>query len=84
MGIAQRQIHMKFSHKSRKQKFANPSPMSIETVGDWIQFKRMDKNLRLGHLAAKMGIATALVRSWENGESQPDKQQLEMLADCLG
>jgi hypothetical protein len=31
-----------------------------------------------------MGIATALVLSWENGSSQPDNRQLEMLARTLG
>jgi hypothetical protein len=31
-----------------------------------------------------MGIATALVRSWENGTAQADSQQLEVLANLLG
>jgi DNA-binding transcriptional regulator YiaG len=30
-----------------------------------------------------MGIATALVRSWEDGTNQPDKRQVEMLAKIL-
>jgi DNA-binding transcriptional regulator YiaG len=44
----------------------------------------MEKNLMPGHVAAKMGIATALVHSWENGASQPDNRQLEVLANLLG
>jgi len=44
----------------------------------------MEKNLMPGHVAAKMGIATALVRSWENGASQPDNRQVEVLANLLG
>jgi len=43
----------------------------------------MEKNLSPGHLAAKMGIATALIRSWENGTSRPDNQQLMALANYL-
>jgi hypothetical protein len=31
-----------------------------------------------------MGIATALVRSWESGSSQPNDQQLKVLAKILG
>jgi ribosome-binding protein aMBF1 (putative translation factor) len=59
-------------------------PASIKTIGDIIQVKRMEKNLTPGHLAAKMGIATNLVRSWENGTSRPDNRQLEVLASLLG
>ena len=44
----------------------------------------MEKNLTPGHLAAKMDIATVLVRSWENGTAQADSQQLEVLANLLG
>jgi len=58
--------------------------VSIKTLGDLIQVKRHEKNLTTGHLALKMGIATALVRSWENGTSQPDSQQSKTLADILG
>jgi ribosome-binding protein aMBF1 (putative translation factor) len=68
----------------RKQNHAKPLPESIKTVGDWIQVKRHEKNLTPGHLAAKMGIATALVRSWEDGKSQPDSQQMKVLASLLG
>jgi hypothetical protein len=31
-----------------------------------------------------MGIATALVRSWEDGTSRPDNRQLKVLASLLG
>ena len=36
------------------------------------------------HLAAKMGIATDLVRSWEDGTSRPSGQQLKVLASLFG
>jgi len=44
----------------------------------------MEKNLTLAHLAEKMGIATALVRAWETGTSQPDSQQLKFLTGFWG
>jgi DNA-binding transcriptional regulator YiaG len=83
LGIAQRQIRIKYAQKSRKQQRSKPLPTSIRTIADWIQVKRMEKNLTPGHLAAKMGIATALVRSWEHGTGQPNGQQLEVLVKYL-
>jgi ribosome-binding protein aMBF1 (putative translation factor) len=84
LGIAQRQIRIKYAQKSRKQQRSKPLPASTKTVGDWIQVKRQEKNLTPSHLAAKMGIATALVRSWENGTSRPNDRQLKVLASLLG
>jgi ribosome-binding protein aMBF1 (putative translation factor) len=59
-------------------------PESINTLGDWIQVKRHEKNLTPGHLAAKMGIATSLVLSWEDGKSQPNRQQMKALESVFG
>ena len=59
-------------------------PESIKTIADLIQVKRMEKNLTRCHLAAKMGIATSLVCSWESSIRQPDNQQLEILSSILG
>jgi ribosome-binding protein aMBF1 (putative translation factor) len=84
LGIAQRQIRIKYAQKSRNQKQPKPLPASINTLGDLIQVKRTAKNLTPGHLALKMGIATALVRSWEDGTIQPNSQQIETLASLLG
>jgi transcriptional regulator with XRE-family HTH domain len=57
--------------------------VNTKTIADWIKVKRMEKNLTPHHLAAKMGIATSLVRSWEDGSSQPDCKQLQSLANYL-
>jgi ribosome-binding protein aMBF1 (putative translation factor) len=84
LGIAQRQIRIKYAQNSRKQQRPKPLPASVKTIGDWIQVKRMEKNLTPSHLAAKMGIATALVRSWEDGNAQPNRQQFETLIALLG
>jgi ribosome-binding protein aMBF1 (putative translation factor) len=84
LGIAQRQIHAKFSPKRGRSNHRNPLPVNIETIGDWIKVQREAKNLTSGHVAAKMGIARAVVRSWERGASQPDSQQLKVLAHLFG
>jgi DNA-binding transcriptional regulator YiaG len=84
LGIAQRQISIKFSQKTRRQNNANPLPESIKTIGDWIQVKCHEKNLTPSHLAAQMGIASTLVRSWESGTSHPTDWQLKLLTDFFG
>ncbi|MGH7992426.1 MAG: helix-turn-helix domain-containing protein [Limisphaerales bacterium] len=84
LGIAQRQISIQFSQKARKQNNVKPLPAGIQMLGHLIQVKRIEKNLARGHLAAKMGIASALVRSWEDGVIQPEHRQLKALADLLG
>jgi ribosome-binding protein aMBF1 (putative translation factor) len=82
LGIAQRQIRLKSGQNLRKWQIS--SPTSIKTVGDLIRVKRRAINLTRYHLATRMGIAAALVRSWEGGKSQPDSQQLKALASLLG
>jgi len=56
---------------------------SIKTVGDWIQVKRQAKNLTPYQLAAKMGIATALIHAWEGGTCEPDELQRQILSSFL-
>jgi len=55
----------------------------MKTAGDWLKVKRLEKNLTLGHVAAKMGIATSLVYAWETDVQQPDNQQLRILASVM-
>jgi ribosome-binding protein aMBF1 (putative translation factor) len=84
LGIAQRHIRISFSHTLRKQRQAKPLQGNIQSLGDWIHIKRREKNMAPCYLAAKMGIATALIRSWESGSSQPDRKQLQDLAHYFG
>ncbi|MBW8864570.1 MAG: helix-turn-helix transcriptional regulator [Verrucomicrobia bacterium] len=65
---------------------APPKPLmdSVKTIGDWIKANRQQKNLTPGHVASKMGIAHALVLSWENNASVPDSQQWASLARVFG
>ena len=57
---------------------------SAKTIGDWIKANREHKNLTPGHVALKMGIAHALVLSWESSASEPDNQQWPVLARIFG
>jgi DNA-binding transcriptional regulator YiaG len=84
LGFAHCSIRIQFSPKTRKQNHVKPLPDSIQTIGDWIQVKRVEKNLTPYQLGAKMGFASALIRSWESGASQPDDCQLKVLAGLLG
>ena len=58
-------------------------PASIKTLGEWIQVRRQEKKLSPYHLAEKMGIATALVKSWERGEAKPDQMQRQILCNIF-
>jgi len=60
-----------------------PLPISAKALGEWIQVQRQQKKLSPFHLAAKMGIATALVHSWENGTCEPNERQRQILKNIL-
>ena len=80
LGIARRQICVNYPINSGNQKRANELKLNVKTAGDWLRVKRLEKNLTPGRVAAKMGIATSLVCSWENNIQQPDNHQLTVLA----
>jgi DNA-binding transcriptional regulator YiaG len=84
LGIAQRQIHVNYPANLGNQNRAKVLKLNIKTAGDWLKVKRMEKNLTPGHVAAKMGIATSLVCSWESSSRRPDSQQLKVLSSVLG
>ena len=84
MGIAQRGIHIKYTANLGDQKCSKVLRNNVKTAGDWLKLKRIEKNLTLGHVAAKMGIATSIVCTWESSIRQPDSQQLVVLSSVLG
>ena len=84
MGIAHRSIVVKYAQKSKNQVQPKPLVESVKTIGDWIKAQREYKNLTSGHVALKMGIAHALVVSWESNASKPDSQQWAGLARAFG
>jgi hypothetical protein len=83
LGITQRQIRLNNPINSGNQKRAKALSLNIKTAGDWLRFKRIEKNLTPGHAAAKMGIATSLVCSWESNTQKPDNHKLKVLASVL-
>jgi DNA-binding transcriptional regulator YiaG len=83
LGIAQRQVHVNHPISSGNQQSAKALKLNIKTAGDWLKIKRLERNLTPGRVAAKMGIATPLVSSWENGDYLPDRLQLKVLATVL-
>ena len=73
LGIAQRQIHIKFNRNRAKEITTTRCLTILNTISDWIKIKRMEENLMAGHVAAIMGIAHAVARSWEEGATGPGK-----------
>jgi DNA-binding transcriptional regulator YiaG len=84
LGIAQRTVRVKYTANRGNQKRAKALELNMRTVGDWLKVKRLEKNLTRGHAAAKMGIATSLVCSWESSTQLPDSNQLKILTAVLG
>lgn len=84
LGIAQRHICTQYAHILRKSKLCKPLTESIKTFGNLIRAKREQKGIAPYQLAAKMGIASARVNSWESGESEPDEFQKQILGSLLG
>jgi ribosome-binding protein aMBF1 (putative translation factor) len=84
LGIAQRSIRLEYHANIGNRKRAKALKLSMKTVGDWLKVKRLEKNLTRSHVAAKMGIATHLVCSWESFILKPNSSQLKALSQILG
>ena len=84
LAIAQRTVQVKYPSNAGNQKRAKVLKFNMKTFGDWLKVKRLEKNLTAFHVAAKMGIATSLVCSWERNASQPTGQQLAVLSKIYG
>ena len=84
LGIAERSVRVKYVGNIGNKNQVKTLKANVKTLGDWLRFKRMEKNLTQGHVAAKMGIASAIVCSWESGAKMPDSQQMAFLATVLG
>jgi ribosome-binding protein aMBF1 (putative translation factor) len=84
LGIAGRTSRVIFAIKPRKSNQPKPLPANIKTIGDVIQAGRQAKNLTIGHVASKMGIAASVVCSWEDGSGEPNNWQMECLTKMLG
>ena len=52
--------------------------------GDWLSVKLDEKGMASYHLAAKMGIATAVVNAWKDGLTRPQNRQTREMVAILG
>jgi len=84
LGIAQRSVTVTFEQKMSSSKRCIQLRQNVQTLGDWVRAKRNERNLKPGHLAAKMGIAASLVCAWEARTVRPSKQQVLELIRVLG
>jgi DNA-binding transcriptional regulator YiaG len=84
LGIAQRTVRVIFNGNQGNLKRVNALKTSVKSLGDWLKVKRQERNLTPGHVAAKMGIAAAVVYSWECDEVRPSNGQLARLTELLG
>ena len=83
LACEQRQVRVSRAHILLNRKPRKHIPTVIRTPGDYIQAKRYEKGFHLYQIAGKMGIAASLVSAWENGTSQPDEVQWQMLSRLL-
>jgi ribosome-binding protein aMBF1 (putative translation factor) len=84
LGIARRIVSVEFEQKKIRLTHHKHLSLNIKSIGDWICSKRIGKNLSPGHLAAKMGIAAALIYAWEDVTGHPSEEQIKILAKIFG
>jgi ribosome-binding protein aMBF1 (putative translation factor) len=84
MGFAYRHISVKFMQKTSKPSQPKPLPASVKSIGDWIRVKLRERGMSPFHLGAKMGIATSLVNTWQNGFARPENRQMREMVAILG
>ena len=84
LGIAQRSITAKYGPKEGDVDARKRLITCVKTLGGWIRASRIAKNFTPGHLGAKMGIAHAVIRAWEDGASHPNGQQIRDLTEIFG
>jgi hypothetical protein len=84
LGIACRHISVKFTQKTRKPSQPKPLPASVKTMADWIRVKLHEHGMASYHLAFKMGIASALVNDWKNGNARPSVHHIHEMVRLLG
>jgi len=83
LGIADRTHKARFAASLRQSKQFKPLVSKVKSLGDAIRAARQAKNLTPGYLAAKMGIAAAIVSAWEENVLRPNAPQTKHLADIL-
>jgi transcriptional regulator with XRE-family HTH domain len=59
-------------------------PKKLNTIGDHIKAKRLDKGLYQKELAKMLGIGTDTLINWELGRNKPPSYQFKQISDFLG
>jgi ribosome-binding protein aMBF1 (putative translation factor) len=58
-------------------------PTIIQTLGDHIQVKRVEKGFDINELAEKIGISKYVVVLWETDGAIPNERQWQLLESIL-
>ena len=84
LGIPERQIEVNFPQKVSKLEPYKPLIQNVKTTAEWVRLNRQAKNLTPGQLAAKMGIAAQVVRSWEEATVTPHNVHMAKMEAVFG
>jgi transcriptional regulator with XRE-family HTH domain len=58
--------------------------MSVETLGDWLQVKRLEQGISARKLAVALEISVRQLVAWERGKGFPRSVQLASLGRFFG
>ena len=84
LGIGQRHIVASRAGISAKRNPRKPFPSTPQTLGDFIQVKRLENGVGQRQLAQNLGVPVTLVRAWESDQVIPTKAELHNLSERFG
>ncbi len=61
-----------------------PPKTALTTLGQRLQFKRIENGILESQLAHILGVATRLIKDWESDIRMPSEAVLSILDDLLG
>lgn len=56
---------------------------ALETLGDRIQYARLERGQSVADLARPIGVVEAALKVWESGKSRPRSNRLPVIANAL-
>ena len=84
MVISERTIHLTRSHIPVKRSPRKAFPITLNTLGDYIHVKRLDKGFSARELAIKLGVAKPIIGLWERDAELPNEREWHLLESLLG
>ncbi len=84
LAIAHRKITIFRSHDPKRRARKTTCQTILNTPGDLLRSKRLEKGLRESQVARMLGAATQLVKDWEANLQTPSQAMLTILAGILG